>query len=72
MYNVPIFQQLPYYSMYEQIKVNFLPVGHTHEDVDQMFSRLSEYLKKQGAESLNGMYEHSRCILYIILCSTHT
>ena len=33
-----------YYST-TQIKVNFLPVGHTHEDVDQLFSKVSTYLK---------------------------
>ena len=32
-----------------QIKLSFLPVGHTHEDVDQMFSRFSLYLEKHDA-----------------------
>jgi hypothetical protein len=38
----------------KKITVNFLPVGHTHEDVDQMFSRISEHLKRVGADSLTG------------------
>jgi hypothetical protein len=25
----------------EQITINFLPVGHTHEDIDQFFSRIA-------------------------------
>ena len=38
-------------SLYKiwQIKLSFLPVGHTHEDVDQMFSRFSLYLEKHDA-----------------------
>jgi len=29
------------------VKINFLPVGHTHEDVDQLFSK-----RRHGSESL--------------------
>ena len=37
-----------------QIRVNFLPVGHTHEDVDQFFSKVSTSLMRVGAETVNG------------------
>ena len=37
-----------------QVQVNFLPVGHTHEDVDQLFSRIGAEIKKSGIESLPG------------------
>ena len=30
------------------MKINFLPVGHTHEDIDQLFSEL----RQNGCESL--------------------
>ena len=36
--------------------VNFLPVGHTHEDVDQMFPRISEALRRIGADSVDDVY----------------
>jgi hypothetical protein len=32
-----------------EVIVSFLPVGHTHEDIDQLFSRLSVYLRKHDA-----------------------
>ena len=41
-------------SIFTQVKVNFLPVGYTHEDVDQFFSKVSTYLNRVGAESLPG------------------
>ena len=34
--------------------MNFLPVGHTHEDVDQFFSRVATQLRKTGAECVEG------------------
>jgi hypothetical protein len=39
-------------SVFVLIEVMFLRVGHTHEDVDQMFSCFSRKLRKQPAYSL--------------------
>jgi len=36
------------------VRVNHLPVGHTHEDVDQLFSRVRTKLFCSGAESVQG------------------
>ena len=33
-------------NVFEEIYLNFLPVGHTHCDQDQMFSRLSVHLNR--------------------------
>ena len=35
--------------------MNFLPVGHTHEDIDQLFSKISETIRHNGCESLPGI-----------------
>ena len=32
-------------GVFETVEVSFLPVGHTHEDIDQMFSRIAVYLR---------------------------
>ena len=37
-----------------QVKVNFVPVGHTHEDVDQLFSKITAHIRQNGAESMSG------------------
>lgn len=31
-------------------------MGHTHEDVDQLFSRIGDQIRKSGCESLPGSY----------------
>jgi hypothetical protein len=31
-------------GLFERVEINFLPVGHTHCDVDQLFSRISVIL----------------------------
>ena len=36
----------------------FLPVGLTHEDIDQFFSRVSTRLKQTGTESMTGRFSH--------------
>ena len=33
------------YGVFKDVKVSFLPVGHTHEDIDQFFSRISVWLR---------------------------
>ena len=39
------------WGVFKNIYVSFLPVGHTHEDIDQMFSRLATYLRFHDARS---------------------
>lgn len=43
-----------------QILVSFLPVGHTHIDVDQMFSRLSVAISRRGAKTYQDLLRHIR------------
>ena len=39
-----------------QIELGFLMVGHTHEDIDQFFSKFSQYLQRNAAHTLPGNY----------------
>ena len=36
-----------------QVKVNFMMVGHTHDDIDQMFSRFSAKLHNKNAVTIS-------------------
>ncbi|XP_030841361.1 uncharacterized protein LOC115924008 isoform X2 [Strongylocentrotus purpuratus] len=38
-------------NIFKKIKVGFLMVGHTHEDIDQFFSRIATHLKKRSTPS---------------------
>jgi hypothetical protein len=31
-------------GVFQHVYLSFLPVGHTHADIDQMFSRISVYM----------------------------
>ena len=42
-------------GVFTVIYVNFLPVGHTHEDIDQFFSRISVYLRVRSALTPDAM-----------------
>jgi hypothetical protein len=42
-------------GVFEKIYVSFLAVGHTHEDIDQFFSRIAVYLRKNDALSRVGL-----------------
>jgi hypothetical protein len=45
-------------GVFEEIQLSFLPVGHTHEDIDQMFSRIAKQLRSNNAvdlEQLQGL-----------------
>ncbi len=39
-----------------QVKIGFLPVGHTHEDIDQLFSCISRRLKHTNVLTIPGTY----------------
>ena len=42
---------LVHWGIFKRVKVSYLPVGHTHEDIDQMFSRLSVAMRRRQARS---------------------
>ena len=41
-----------FFRYVKRIEIYFLPVGHTHGQIDQLFSRLSVFLKRLPAKSL--------------------
>ena len=43
--------------VFDEAMLSFLMVGHTHEDIDQMFSRLAIWLRKHNATSRIGFRE---------------
>jgi hypothetical protein len=47
-------------GLFKHIVLSFLPVGHTHEDVDQMFSRLSVYLECHNAFNVDQLHDAVR------------
>lgn len=51
-YGISFFSLLSAISYVKRIEIYFLPVGHTHGQIDQMFSRLSVFLKRLPAKSL--------------------
>lgn len=44
-------------GVFRKIKVSFLMVGHTHEDIDQVFSKFSHWLCKHAAMTLEKLME---------------
>ena len=45
-----------YYCALLQVKLGCLPVGHTHEDIDQTFSCISRHLKHRNALTIPGKH----------------
>ena len=39
------------WDVFEEVILSFLPVGHTHEDIDQLFSRIAIFLRKHDARA---------------------
>jgi hypothetical protein len=59
-------------DMFRKVKINFLLVGHTHENIDQMFSRFSVRLRRKQAWTLDEMMDVAReCFTDGVTCE-HT
>lgn len=48
---------LVHVGLFRRITVNFLPVGHTHEDIDRIFSRVSVHLKHRTTATVKDLHE---------------
>lgn len=44
-------------GLFDKVTVNFLPVGHTHEDIDRRFSRISVAMKSRAVVSIPDLHE---------------
>jgi hypothetical protein len=54
--NKDVFAYLSYLvkcGLFDRVEASFLPVGHTHEDIDQLFSVIGNYLKTHDAYTLS-------------------
>ncbi|XP_028416665.1 uncharacterized protein LOC114540736 [Dendronephthya gigantea] len=72
-YVLTLLSLLVEWSVFDKIKGNFLPVGHTHEDIDALFGCFSKHLKfldvytvndirKAFEECCNKPYPESDCL----------
>ena len=43
-------------GVFDDVEVSFLPKGHTHEDIDQSFSRTSSRLRTHDAVTLDDLH----------------
>lgn len=59
-YVMGFFEMLVSKSVFDSVEVGFLPIGHTHEDVDQCFSTTSARLRLHNAVTLNELHEQLR------------
>ncbi len=48
------------WKLFDEVMVSFLPVGHTHEDIDQTFSRTSDRLRCNDAITLSDLHAELR------------
>lgn len=53
-------------KVFKKVKVNFLLVGHTHENIDQMFSRVSIALRTVDCLTLNQLMECARSSMQLV------
>ena len=44
-----------------QIRCDFLPVGHTHEDIDAFFGALAQFIKLRDAYDIQGITRCPQC-----------
>lgn len=68
-YMVALGAWLVHIGMFDEVQFGFLLVAHTHEDVDQMFSQFSRWLKRhnvltfeQFLQGLGSLYHNARVV----------
>ena len=49
------------WHVFSQVYLSFLPVGHTHEDVDQYFSKIAGHLRTNDAYDRNDIANAAKC-----------
>ena len=52
-------------GLFEHIYLNFLPVGHTHCDIDQLFSRIAVWMRGMKPCSNNLEYDEPKVIMFM-------
>ena len=53
-------------GLFQEVEVNFLPVGHTHCDIDQLFSRVSVYLYGNNCFSFRDLLRKAQAACKLI------
>ncbi|XP_068669901.1 uncharacterized protein [Montipora foliosa] len=53
-------------EIFEKIRLNFLPVGHTHEDIDAFFGVYSKHLTQMDVYTVEGLLEAMKNCLQVI------
>jgi hypothetical protein len=59
------------HGVFEKIVTSFLPVGHTHEDIDQMFSRVATRFRTRNAFDMEQMVNVVRSSYTYTLTGEH-
>jgi hypothetical protein len=59
-------QSLVDMGLFREVEVNFLPVGHTHCDIDQLFSRVSVHLYVNNCFSFNDLLRKAQLACRLI------
>ncbi|KAL5017771.1 hypothetical protein ScPMuIL_005146 [Solemya velum] len=56
-----LLELLVHKEVFYEIQMSFLYVGHTHEDIDQMFSTIADTLRKEKALTLEELHSKMPC-----------
>ncbi len=59
-YFMSFIESLVKWGIFDEVEVGFLPIGHTHEDIDQSFSRTSDRLRTNNAITLEDLQAEVR------------
>ena len=64
-------QSLVDMGLFQEIEINFLPVGHTHCDIDQLFSRISVHLYGNNCLNFRDLLRKARMACSMIKYTEH-